>query len=411
MVATFINQGQNTFNTGSGGSTPAANKIVTVKTWAEALEPRRTPLLTKIGFGEALDQRPWYWGQSQRTALETTAAEAVSIGETAIDLASGAGVLCPKGTVLEFVDFIAGSSTILDQSTREIMIVDSVATDTVTVLKGQGGTSDAAHASGCKVFIIGSSEIENGTHSLSALSRGFQFYNYFQRFNAGVSADKAVQAMPTWEHPTNVMLADFKEATATEKVKLEMAVWRGGRQAGSTTVPALMGGIDQYLTTNVTNLAQARLTFRLLEAELRDLARTVDGGPDGLTLLMSYNTAAIFDMAIDSIRMASASDRKVTLTMDKVEFRFGTFDIMVSHWCRDGVIYGVRPDKMKVHPFKTLDWHISKKEGAVHGVDKDEMYISGDFTFVLTNEAAQFKLHTFNEDLTAYDGYQTFAAG
>lgn len=409
MPVTYLNQGQNTFNTGSGGSTPSANKIVTVKTWAEALEPRRTPLLTKIGFGDPLDQRPWYWGQSQRTAKETTLGEAVSIAETEIDLASGAGVLCQVGSVLEVVDFIAGSTTILDQSTREIMIVTDISTDTVTVLKAQGGTTDQAHASGAKVFIIGSAEIENGTHSLSAISRGFQFYNYFQRFQGGVSADKAVQNMPTWEHPTNVMLSDFKDVTADKKLELEMAVWRGGRQAGSTTVPALMGGMDTFITTNVTNLAQAKITFRLLEAELRDLARNTDGGPEGLTLLMSYNTAAIFDLAIDSIRQATASDNKITLALEKVAFRFGTFDIMVSHWCRDGVIYGVRPEKMKVHPFKGLDWHIGKKEGAVHGVDKDEMYISGDFTLVLQNEAAMFKIHTFNEDLTAYEGYNAFA--
>ncbi len=408
MAMTMFNGTQTTFN---DNPTPAANKIVTVKQWAEALEPRATPLLSKIGFGDALDQRPWYWGQSQRMGFETTIAEVASAGEADIDVASGQGELFTKGTVVEIIDFLAGSTTVLDQSTREVCIVTAVSNDTVSMTRGQGGTADVEHASGAKIFVIGSAEKEaETTRTLTSVSRGFQFYNYFQRANAGVAADLAAQNMPTWEHPNgNPLMADLSEVTKAEKVKLEMGVWRGGRQAGSTTSPALMGGMDTFITTNVTNLAQAKLTFNLLESELRDLVKTVDGGADGLTFLMSYNTASLFDRTINVIRQATATDTTMSLMLDKVKFRFGTFDIMTSHWCRDGIIYGVRLNQMKVHPFKGLDWHLSKKEGKMHGVDHDQIWISGDFTFVLQKEASMFKLHSFLEDETQYEGYQVFA--
>ena len=411
MVATIFSGMQTTFN---DTPTPAANKIITVKQWAEALEPRKTPFLTKIGFGDAKDQRPWYWGQSQSVPLETTLAEAVSIGETAIDLATGAGKYCPKGTVLEIIDFLAGSTTILDQSTREIAIVtDTDATDTVTVLKGQGGTSDVVHSSGAKVFIIGSAEIEGETtRDVAAVSRGFQFYNYFQRFSTGgIKADIAAQNMPTWEHPSgNPMMADLKAVTETEKVKLEKALWRGGRQAGSTTVPALMGGIDQFITTNVTNLAQAKITPNLIESELRDLVATVDGGAEGLVFLSSYKTASILDKVMNPIRQATATDDTLKLFTKVYEFRFGRFEVMPSHWCSDGVIYGIRWENLKVHPFKGADWHLSRKNGKDHGVDHDQVFLSGDFTFIVSKEASMLKLHSFNEDESVYQGYQTFNA-
>lgn len=413
MAVTQLRQGLNTVPTSvTGGATPDANKIIDVSQWAMALEPRKTPLLTMIGMGDALDQRPTYWGQSQRVAIDTTIAEDLDTSETAIDLATGAGVLTQKWSVIEIVDFISGSTTVLDQSTREVVIrTDDAATDTITVVRGQSGTSAVAHTNGAKAFIIGTAEPENNAHSLSPISRGFQFYNYFQRFEGGVSADKAAQAMPTWEHPDNPMLADFREEQLRLKVLLEMAIWRGGRQAGdvATPLPATMGGLDVFITTNVLNMAQAKLTPRVLESELRDLAKNTDGGPEGLMLLMSYNTAAIWDMLIDPIRMATASDTSVTMYTENVKFRFGSFQIGVSHNCRDGVIYGIRKENLKVHPFKTLNWHTAKKDGAVHGVDRDEMYISGDFTLRVLKEKSMFKMHSFLEDLTQYEGFATWA--
>lgn len=411
-MVTSLRQGLNTFPTSvTGGATPDNNVIVDVSNWSEALEPRKTPLLTMIGMGEALEHRPTYWGQSQRVALETSLLSSMTNVATTSALATGTGVLTQKWTVAEIVDYMSGSTTVLDQSTREIVVrTDDAATDSITVVRAQGGTSAVAHAAGAKVFIIGTAEPENNNHSLSPISRGFRVYNYFQRFQGGVSADKAAQNTPTWEHKTNPMLEDFREEQIRLKVLLEQAVLRGGRQAGdvATPLPALMGGIDTYLTTNVTNLAFARLTPRVLEAELRDLAKQTDGGPEGLMLLMSYDTAAIWDMLIDPIRMAKSDDTMLTMYTEKVKFRFGTFDIATSHNVRNGVIYGIRKENLKVHPYKGLNWHVGKKDGAVHAVDRDEMYLSGDFTLVVKKEASMFKLHSFAEDLTSYDAYNTY---
>lgn len=407
MAVTYLRQGLNTFPTSvTGGSTPDANKIVDVSDWAMALEPRKTPLLTLFGVGDPIDQKPFYWGQSQRVAIETTLGSSVNNSTTTLPLATNTGVLGQQWTVFEVVDYLAGSSTVLDQSTREIMIATADPSgDNVTVLRGQSGTTAVAHSSGAKVFIIGTAEPENANHSISPISRGFQYYNYTQRFQGGVKADKAAQNMPTWESKSNPMLKDFEEEQLRLKVLLEMAILHGGRQAGAAdaATPATMGGIDTFIQTNVTNMAQAKLTPRLLEASLRDLAKKTDGGPEGITLLMGYDTAGIFDMLIDPIRMASASDTSLTMRVDTLKTRFGDFKIQTSHNVRSGVIYGIRPENFKVRPFKGLNWHVSKKDGAVHGVDRDEMYISGDFTLQVFKEASMFKLYAFNEDLTAYD--------
>lgn len=405
-MVTTLRAGLNTYpNTVTGGTLPADSIIVDVSDWAEALEPRRTPLLSDIGIGEAVDARPFYWGQSSRVAVETTLGASHTNSVTTLTVASGAGPILQKYMVLEITNFVAGSTTILDESRREIVWVSAEPSgDTATIVRGQAGTTGIAHDSGARVLIIGTAEPELQFHTIAPVTRGIRLFNYFQRFQGGVKADIAAQNMPTWEHRTNPMLADFEEEQKKQKYLLEMAIWRGGRQAGdpSTPLPATMGGLDTFITSNVTNLANARLTPRLLEAELRDLARSVEGGPEGIRLLMSYNTAAIFDALIDPIRMATNNDREIFLYTEHIRFRFGTFDIGVSHNARDGVIYGVRTRNLKVHPFKGANWHISRVKGMDNGADHDQMFVSGDFTLRVERQAEMFKLYGFDQNLDNY---------
>jgi hypothetical protein len=406
-MVTTLRSGINTYPTSvSGGTTPDANKIIDVSTWAMALEPRITPLLTDIGLGPAIEQRPFYWGQSKRVAVQTGLAGAHNNSTTTLTATTGTGVILQKYMVLEIINFVAGSTTILDQTRREIVIVTAEPSgDTATIARGQSGTSAIAHDDLAQVNVIGVAEPELQFHTIAPVTRGSQLYNYVQRFQGGVKADIAARNMPTWEHKSDVMLADFREEQIKQKYLLEMAIWKGGRQAGDPSTPlgATLGGMDTFITTNVYNLAGAKLTPRLLETCLRDLAKSVEMGPDGIRLLMSYNTAAIFDQLLDPIRMATAQDKTATLYTESVRFRFGTFDIGVSHNAPDGVIYGVRTSKMKVRPFAGCSWHVSQIKGADNGADHDQMFVSGDFTLVVEQEASMFKLWNFNQDMNAYD--------
>jgi hypothetical protein len=405
-TATLYRGLQSTF---ADSPSPAANLKVTVARWAKATDPRVSPLLDKIGFGASINERPVYFGQSRRHALQTTAAEALAQGETDLDVAAGLGKIFKKGSTFEIIDFIAGSTTIEDEATKEICFVTSVATDTLTITRGESGTSDVAHASGANIYLLAPVEKENETtRELDAVSRGYQFYNYFQRLHGGVGADIAAQHQANWEYDGNPMTFDMAEVRKKLHVLLERQIWRGGRSAGSSSEGATFGGLDTFITTNVTNLANAKITPNLLEAEIRDLVKTVDGGGEGLTFLMSFDTAAILDRVINPIRQATASDTKLKLYVDAIQFRFGTFDIVTSHNCRNGVIYAVHTDQLKVHPFEGADWHLTKKDGKLHGVDHDQVWVSGDFTFILQQEQTMFKLYGFNQNESVYQGYQTF---
>jgi hypothetical protein len=370
-----------------------------------ALEPRVTPLLSDIGIGPAIEQRPFYWGQSKKVAVSTALQGALTNNGTTLTVTAGTGVILQKYMVLEILNYVPGT-TLTDPTRREIVhITAEPSGDTATIARGQSGTTGIVNDDLALVTVIGTAEPENQNHTIGPVTRGSQQFNYVQRFQEGVSADIAARNMPTWEFRTDVLVKDFELAQKKQKFLLEMALWRGGRQAGDPTTPlgATMGGLDTFITTNVYNLASAKLTPRLLEASLRDIAKNTEQGPEGIRLLMSYNTAAIFDALLDPIRMATASDTNATLYTENVRFRFGSFAIGVSHNAPDGVIYGIRPEYMSVRPFKGLNWHVSTIMGKDHGTDHDQMFVSGDFTFVLEREASMFKIYGFSQDLNNYD--------
>ena len=248
MAATTLRSSLNTYSTAvTGGTTPADSIQIKFSNWAKALEPWKTPLLDKVGFGPPIDQPIFYFGDSFRPSIEgTVAAGALGSGVTTLNVTAGQGVRFQKYMVLALFDFQAApNGALVDPATKELVWVSAEpSTDALTIVRAQGGTSTRAFAAGAKVLVVGTAEPQNQFHTIASVTRGSRSFNYFQRFEGGVSADKAAQNMPTYEHATNPMLSDFESETLKQKRLLERSLWYGGRQIGapSTPTPAMMGG-------------------------------------------------------------------------------------------------------------------------------------------------------------------------
>src|SRR5690349_17359360 len=157
----------------SGGTLPAANKKIFVASWAMRLEPYETPLLSTIGIGKAFSQDIVYFGQSYKLPNTSALAEADDGSETALDVTSGHGLRFQVYDVIAVIDYVSGS-TRTNESTKELMWVTAISTDTLTVVRAQGGTSAVTHASGALIQIIGTALPHNTDHVLSPQRRGDQ---------------------------------------------------------------------------------------------------------------------------------------------------------------------------------------------------------------------------------------------
>lgn len=401
MTKLFLRQAENTYDTGvTNGTIPLANKKINVVDWVMRLEPYETPMLSTIGIGDEIDQDIFYWGQSYQTPQTSNTAEAVDLTETAIDVTTNHGELFSKYMVVAITDYKAGSSTLLDLTTRELIWLNAdVSNDTLNCVRGVGGTSAATHSSGAFVEIVGSAMPQLNDFSITPITRGDQAYNYFQRFQTSAVADEAARKQPTWENPGDILLDDMAEKAKIEKIHLEKAIFQGGRQRGVPGVtPDMFGGIDTFVTTNVTNVGGARLSVYTIQDELRDLYKAV-GDNKATKFVMGPDTAAMFDTLLNPYREATWDTTTVSLSLKNVNMRFGNFDILMHRYCPEGIVYGLRFDKMKVHPFKGRNWQT--KDIATDG-PYDRKGLSGDFSFKLAAEHTMFKLHNFDVNPDSY---------
>jgi hypothetical protein len=400
----------------TGGVVPAANVIIDVGDWADAVEPRRTPVLTRCRKGKSVNAIKHEWGQSYHTPISGTIGEALDDSETAIDLASGNGAYMQPWFVIEIIDYISGT-TRLDYTTREEIVVRSTdGTDTIpAVQRGAGGTTAVAHDSGAYWGVCGVALPYSTDFQLSPFTRGDRLYNYPQRFYGEVSADVAARHTPDYEHRSDVLLADLREQTMLQKHYLERALVSGGRQEGNangtptttTQNPYKLGGIDYFITNHsgrVENMSGRTLSAYDLEDVLADMYKEIDDG-GAKTLLMGVDTARIFDTMLNPIRQATVKDSSVNLTINTINFRWGQVEIQHTQHMPEGSILFVDFSNIRVMPYSGCNW--STKTIATDG-PYDKMAIWGDFTVEVQKVNRMAKLHNFNTDLAAYPRKEYF---
>src|SRR5690606_22401048 len=196
---------------------------------------------------DEFDQEVHQWGKSFRIGFESTLATALTDGtETTVEVAPGDGPLFQEKAVIEVYETLPNTE-VRDPSTRAVMWVTDINGVELAVIRGFG-TSAMAHDAGSWVNFLGAAADLNSEPMEAPRIRGIRQFNYPQRFQAKLTADKRNQNMPTYEHESNPLLADFSEEMLKQKRLLERSVFRGVRKQGvGNTLPSMFGGIDYFL--------------------------------------------------------------------------------------------------------------------------------------------------------------------
>jgi hypothetical protein len=369
------------------------------------LAPMDTPVLKMIKKGKAYNQPKIEWITSADVQHTSNFAEAVSIGETAIDVTTGHGVRFKPYDVIAAYDLDAAGNP--DFATREIMHVTAVTTDTLTVIKAQGGTSDQAFDSGAFVEILASAVPEGEDFVVSPQAFGTFYNNYFQLIQEGHRITEEGNVTRNYEFDSGNHIARLMKNAAMEaKRKLEKSLIQGGKQqgtnaAGSAQRASMMGGINDFIVEggHVTNLLGNPIDMTDIEAEGAALWETV-GDEAAKKLLMNMSTARMFDGNFDRYRTdGGLKDKSISMIFNSFETRFGTFEVVPTRWVPEGIILGVNIDHLSVHPYEGMDW--TEKE---HSTDGAYLWrsIYGKFTLKCLAPETMFKLYNFSTDLANY---------
>lgn len=396
MAVTQFRAPENTVAQSLGGTLAADVAIEDLSTWVEAIEPWETPLYTLFNSSDEVEQDPHRWGQSFRIDTQTFQSGATSIGATSTTVDDGD--IFQVGMVLDIADPMSGTTDVQDLTAVSQVVVTGV---NGNVLTHTATTNN--HGDDAIVRIVGTAEEMNSFHTEAPRQRGTRLFNYIQRFQAQLTSDIRAQNMPTWEHRSNPLLADFAEEMKKQKLFLERAIYSGVRTQENTTngVAGRFGGLRTFITTNAVNMTGSVLDLESFEDVLFDLWTTADSRAAG-KIVMSMNTARIFDELIDVQRRLSPTDDEIAKGIRKYQLRTGTYELIETRECPESEIWILNPDDIKLRPFKGANWHVTEKAGKDHAVDHDVKAISGDFTLEVRNEKAMARIYNFDTRLSQY---------
>lgn len=391
----------NTYTTGqTDGTFPETLRTRYISDWVKALAPYTTPLLSSIEEGGPVVHFLHEWGQSYQLPHSAVLEGGINDSTTTVTVESGQGVRFQVWHVIKFLEDASDNA-------EEIAWVTAKSGDVLTVVRAQG-TSNFAHDDACVIEIIGVAEPQNADHPRGSIQFGDLAYNYPQRFATSLQYDEFARWEPNLEFGEgDQIVTHIKRKMLDMKLLMEKTLFHGKRSAGladSTPVtdkrPSLMGGLDQFIVTNIKDKNGAKLGIYDIEEKLGEIWDTA-GENMPQVLLMSRKTKQIVNRMLDVLRGTNVglTEKRLNLVWEQVEFETGTYFLGVSRRCPDGVIYGVDLDMMKIFPYKNQNWQT--KVLPVSG-SYEIRAVRGAFTFELKAEQAMFKIVDFNTNLAAY---------
>jgi hypothetical protein len=164
------------------------------------------------------------------------------------------------------------------ETTGEIMRVDNVVGDTLTVTRGIGVSgsntaNDWGTTNGLYLTRIGHASLQGATMPQIKQIKGVANYNYTQIQRNGYKASRTAQQVGVW---AGGVLANSKaQASVQHKIELEDTYWFGQRdlKIGASMPQTFTGGILSYINSNNVTAVNGALSVSVLEDVLEKAFR------------------------------------------------------------------------------------------------------------------------------------------
>jgi hypothetical protein len=345
--------------------------------WNEA------PLLKKFGTNNEgkfrFDKWPhtkyeWLLGVNAAPRV-TTAAEDLDNSETGVDVVDGS--LFKEGDVIKIDD--------------ELMYVSGVVGNTLTVTRGFGGSTATTHLTGAQATRTTIARLEGADYDTGYTTEATDDYNFTQIFSEAVKVTGSEQVdtkygiTDTMAYHLAVLMGGSdgmgeKFKAGTLPILLQNTFYHGRRNAGAAGIPRAMGGFEQFVTTNVENLAGRAVTRKDVE-DLFVKCFLAGGKPD--TLIMNAWLRRKMSSFYEGTITTTRSEKRGGSTITTIETDFGSVEIMFDYLCPPDRLYMVDSEKLGWITYR--DWQVIDRPSMG---DYEVKEILGEFGFVLVSEKA-----------------------
>ena len=288
------------------------------------------------------------------------------------------------------------------EGSEELMLVTAVdtGTNTLTVVRGYGGTTAEDLADNQVINILGNAALEGADKPGVRFTNRSRCGNYTQIFTA------AVEVSGTDVAASQLGLADEMDYQKQERLRellrdLENTVINGSQPGsnpeGSSSVRRSMKGIIQHLSTNVFHTGDSGFPTGndLNEAKINYVLRRIWESSNGnvdLIVVGGFQKRKINAFTADS-RSYAANDTTFTDMISIYESDFGVCRIVTTRWLPQGAVLLLDSSRVSVLPLAGRSFHF--KPLASSG-DYECGELIGEYTVELKNEAA----HGLIRDLT-----------
>jgi hypothetical protein len=296
--------------------------------------------------------------------------------------------------VVEHADRFRAGDQIQLATQSEVMLVTGVntGTNTLTVVRGYGGTTATALADDAIVRIIGNASLEGDDAAAARFTSRARKTNYTQIFTSTVEVSGSMLAVQQAGVADEL---DYQKAQRTRELlrDLENSVINGRSAStdpqGSSTVRRTMRGILASLSTNVFTAGvgdfgeETMLTEDQLNLALRKIWDAGSGQID-LIVVGGVQKRAINSFG-SSARKFDSGDASFKNLVNVYESDFGVCRVAMSRWVPTGHVLLLDSSRIDIVPLAGRSFHY--KPLATTG-DRDSGQVIGEYTLELRNENA-----------------------
>lgn len=360
-----------------------------------------TPLLNVISptlnnLPEPCTSTKFEWVEDELELLEsilganagTTPTGAVTSAVTTFQVATGDGEFFLAGHVLACED--------------ELMLVTTAGTaaDLVTVTRGLGYTSGAAHAAATAVRIVGRAHNEGGDATTDTYGVATIPYNYSQIWQQEFEFTSTEQAI---ERYGDVNRFDYLEMKATRNLMLMMErsfmegtrIERTTRSAIAATIGFAGGLADTsaayVYSTNRNDISSAALTRKHVLDLLQEIFGLVGVGYMPTHMVVgAWVKRKINDMFETYVR----TDRTETTGGAQIETLatdYGDIDLVLNHQIRPSISYLVHTPFCAIGPLQGEEFRTVELAKTTEGKQKYQVW--GEYTFMIKNPKCHGQLY------------------
>lgn len=345
------------------------------------ISPTETPLLDLLGdppyFAKQI-YHEWQEDALQPDTIVASCAIASIAADTPFGVAAGLAKFLRPGTMLQLQDKWNG----------EIVQVSVITGNTITVVRGFGGSTKASYSAGQNIKVISDPALEGDDVNRDTSSVRSRKGNYCQLFKEDIIISGTIQAV-TMLNVTNEM--EYQKAQKLRIVlkNLEKNLIRGiisGNTLGSASAYRSMDGLINMIKTNVASIGT--MTTDLVNAAIA--LPWSQGGVDMDALICDQKTKLQFD-GFATARIRQLPDETTMRTLiTYYESSYGIQQVLLNRWMPPSCFLGIATGRVHIMPLqgRSFAYVPVAKTG-----DSEKGMVIGEYTAEVKNEEGHLFVH------------------